>query len=113
MTPEEISDLLARAVQRAMEKRPVAEPSRDVSHPETVRERPRERVPREDQRERRMDGSPKREEESRPTPFPGQKIAHEELSEQEADFQRELCEVRRNMGKSQQKPREYLMQRTS
>lgn len=98
MTPEKISDLVARAVQRSMEKRPVAEPSRDVSHPETVKERPRERVPREGQRERRMDGSPKREEESRPAPFPGQKRAHEELSELVADLQRELREVRRNMG---------------
>lgn len=49
MIPDEISDLVKRAVQRAMEKRPIQEPSRDVSYPEVARERPRERIPREGQ----------------------------------------------------------------
>lgn len=49
MTPREISELVERAVQRAMEKRPVREPSRDVSCPEHVRGSPRERRPREGQ----------------------------------------------------------------
>lgn len=95
---EKISELVERAVQRAMENRPVQEPSRNVSYPEPGRERPPKRRQREGQGEKRMEESQERGAESRPGPVAGQKRPHEELSEQVADLQRELREVRRNMG---------------
>lgn len=105
MTPDEISELVQRPVQRATKKRPVQEPSRDISYHEAIRGRPRERVPREGQGERRMKRSLDHEGESRPALFQGQKRAHDKLSEQVDGLQREVREVWRNIGQAPRRTR--------
>lgn len=57
MTRAELADLVQMVVQRTMEKRPMQEPSRKISHPDLGQGRPQERVPRKGQGERRMERS--------------------------------------------------------
>lgn len=57
MTRAKLVDLVETAIRRAMEKRPMQEPSRNISHPDLGQGRPQERVPREEQGERRIERS--------------------------------------------------------
>lgn len=108
MTPYEISDLVARAVQRAMEKRPAAEPSRDASYPEGARGRTQERAAREGHDERRTEGSLEREGESDQPLLRDRKGAMKNSLNRWLTYKRNFEKYAGIWGKPQGKLKEYL-----